>query len=256
MLWNEFSGFTFCEGTWLNTPWYLPAEVANCLSSLILVAVGVRGGAVEKEGTQRDMCRLLYAALTACGIGSALFHAKFIYAFRFLDEFSMIHLATLGCYAAVCKRYPRGKTSFVAAVALILSNVVLAEIDFFAPSPAVFRSLFCAPLLAVAALTVAERRIYDPLQKGLALRALAAAAAAGMSWAADLLLCDYALARFLFLHAWWHLFVAAAANHLIELNFSRGENGDKRRFRGGPRLDEVRAWRLFTFLSASPPHFV
>ncbi len=95
--WNGHVGFTFCEGAWADPESSGVAELTNCLSSFVLLGVGIKGGL--RSGLD-DFTRLLYGALTVCGIGSVLFHAHLIEAFRFIDEMAILYLVCLGFYVA------------------------------------------------------------------------------------------------------------------------------------------------------------
>ena len=131
--WNDHVGFTFCEGSWSQDPFLGVDEMVNCLSSCVLLGVGIRGGL--RQGIDNFTC-LLYGALTVCGIGSLMFHAHLIEAFRFVDELAILYLVSLGYYVAALNylhqkgiHNPIFRYSF--AVVTIISFIGIAEIDIF-----------------------------------------------------------------------------------------------------------------------------
>ena len=63
-----------------------------------------------------------------------------------------------------------------------------------------------------------------------------------LCWLVDFVACDYVY--YLYLHSWWHAFMAIGTNHLIELNQSQLAGGQFRRV--GPCVYVTRqpSWRV------------
>ncbi len=229
MDWDDFVGFTFCEGSGVGglESDKLFDEPVSVFSSLFIAAVGFWGGVSSSIGGQQriysDWTGLLYAMLTACGLGSSLFHAKFIYAFRYFDEFAMIHIITFGGFVCCCRRLKRPTARYFSAVTLLLFNIAFHEVDIFDPSPDTFRVLFVFAVVALIALIFgtpdSDASAFNQDELRVLKGAFGCLIAGGLCWLADVLLCEYA--RYFYLHTWWHVFMALAANRLIELNQSK-----------------------------------
>lgn len=246
--WNDPEPVLFCEGRWSSAarPGSAAYEAINALSSAAFVLIGVQGGA--RTGVD-CWTRLLYAILTVCGVGSVLFHAHFIVAFRFWDEFALALLVTLGSFVTWCdfvqrtrpemQPAARSRRLFAGAVASTLAFVGIVEVDVFAKSLSLYATLVGSCLFTIFFFAESARHTMGATERHLLRRAEIAGGAAALAWSVDLFLCSLPVS-YLFLHGWWHLLIAVTANHLIELHhlvaFEPG---------GAPARCTIRHWSVF-----------
>lgn len=210
--------FAFCEGTiypFAVTPHI--EEFVNCLTSLIFVYVGLLGGLIHRNIKLEKLTLLLYATLTVCGIGSALFHAQLIYKFKYLDEFAMIHLASLGFYVCCCHMSGNQIWRFICGIVAILFDIILIEINIFLLNPNIFRILFSVPIIAVYIMFKYNMVNKTEIQKKLIKYAFISSLIAIICWLIDFHFCYDVPSFNLFYHGLWHIMIAHATVNLIEL---------------------------------------
>ena len=222
----------------------------NCLSSCVLLAVGIKGGA--RQGIDPFTC-LLYGALTVCGIGSVLFHAHLIEAFRFVDELSILYLVSLGYYVAALdyfrhKGFRNPILRYLFAVLSIISFIGIAEVDIFNGNLYLFCGLTAGLVGGIFFFSVKGIQYLIPLEQDLVKKSQLVCGIASTAWIVDMALC-WEIVSYLYLHSIWHGLMAITINYLIEIH----ESQTKRTDRKGSVY--TTSYGPFVFVSPSiPPH--
>lgn len=227
--WNDHVGFTFCEGAWTQRPFLGVDELVNCLSSCVLLGVGIRGGL--RQGIDNFTC-LLYGALTVCGIGSLLFHAHLIEAFRFVDELAILYLVSIGFYVAALN-YLRHKgvcnpvLRYSFAVMSIISFIGIAEIDIFNGNLYLFCVLTAVLVGGIFLFAVKGDEYLIASERELVKKGQFACAVASIAWIVDMGFC-YEIVSYLYLHSIWHCLMAVTINYCIEIHESQTKRTDRK----------------------------
>jgi len=227
--WNGHVGFTFCEGVWADPGVLGVDELANCLSSVVLLGVGIKGGL--RSGLD-DFTRLLYGALTVCGIGSVLFHANLIEAFRFIDEIAILYLVCLGFYVAALdyfrKKHIRNSgLRYLFAVLTVTSFIGITEVDMFNGNLYLFCALTAILVGGVFAFVSKGARELVPTERRLVDRGRLACGIASVAWVVDMSCC-WEIVSYFYLHSVWHCLMAVTANCLIEIHESQTKRTDRK----------------------------
>jgi len=227
--WNGHVGFTFCEGAWADPEASGVAELVNCLSSFVFLGVGIKGGL--RAGVD-DFTRLLYGALTVCGIGSVLFHAHLIEAFRFVDELSILYLVCLGFYVSALD-YFRQKNSrepglrYLFAVLTVMSFIGITEVDVFNGNLYLFCVLTSVLVGGVFAFAVKGNLELVPSERDLVNKGRLACGIASAAWIVDMACC-WEIVSYFYLHSIWHCLMAVTANCLIEIHESQTKRTNRK----------------------------
>jgi len=218
--WNDHVGFTFCEGT--QGSFLGVDEIVNCLSSCVLLGVGIRGGL--RQGIDNFTC-LLYGALTVCGLGSVMFHAHLIEAFRFVDELAILYLVSLGYYVAALNylhqkgiRTPFFRYSF--AVVTVSSFIGIAEVDIFNGNLYLFCLLTAVLVSGIFFFAVNGGEYLSEFERELVKKGQIACAVASIAWIVDMAFC-WPIVSYFYLHALWHCLMAITVNYFIEIHESQ-----------------------------------
>lgn len=227
--WNGQVGFTFCEGAWADHESSGVAELANCLSSFVFIGIGIKGGL--RSGID-DFTRLLYGALTVCGIGSVLFHAHLIEAFRFIDELSILYMVCLGFYVAALD-YFRQKNSrnsglqYLFAVLTVMSFIGITEVDIFNGNLYLFCALTSVLVGSIFAFAAKGNLELVPTERDLVNKGRLACGIATAAWIVDMGFC-WEIVSYFYLHSIWHCLMAVTANCLIEIHESQTKRTDRK----------------------------
>jgi len=227
--WNGHVGFTFCEGAWADPETSGIAELTNCLSSFVLLGVGIKGGL--RSGLD-DFTRLLYGALTVCGIGSVLFHAHLIEAFRFIDEMAILYLVCLGFYVAALDYFRHKKSRnpgirYLFAVLTVTSFIGITEVDIFNGNLYLFSALTSLLVGGIFAFAVKGNLELVPTERDLVNKGRLACGVASVAWIVDMACC-WEFVSYLYLHSLWHCLMAVTANCLIEIHESQTKRTDRK----------------------------
>jgi len=218
--WNNHVGFTFCEGTWSPNPFFGIDELINCLSSCVLLGVGIRGGMRQKMDT---FTYLLYGALTVCGMGSFMFHARLIEAFRLADELAILYLVTLGYYVAALdyiSHKDESNSGFQYSVIAVSSFIGIAEIDIFTGNLYVFCLLTALLVGGIVYFSVNGNQYLSVFEQNLVKKGQVAGIISAVAWIGDMALCGKTISYF-YLHALWHCLIAVTINYFIEIHESQ-----------------------------------
>ena len=219
----EETKFLFCEGKWSTFMFWPIAEPASCASSVIFLVAAWKGGVREYID---DTTRLLYAILAVCGTGSILFHANPIDSFRFIDEFSIILISTIGAHTGVCDYIRRNIRAcvrpalwmFTSGVMAVFWSLTAIQIDIIMRDVLSLFFLCAIPVGVILLLAETSMDVQrNAIEKQLLREAETLLTCGSFVWLIDLLACSKIVSYF-YLHAWWHILMAAAINRLIELH--------------------------------------
>ena len=249
--WNGHVGFTFCEGAWTDPQSWGVDELANCLSSCVLLGVGIKGGL--RKGAD-NFTYLLYGALTVCGIGSLLFHAHLIEAFRFVDELSILYLVSLGYYVGALdylrqKEIRRPVIRYLFAVVSIISFIGIAEVDIFNGNLYLFCGLTALLVAGIFFFAVKGVEYLIPAEQELVRNAQLVCGVASVAWIVDMAFC-WEIVSYLYLHSIWHCLMAVTINYLIEIHESQTKRTDRK------GCVYLTSYGPFVFAFSSIPHRV
>ncbi len=227
--WNGHVGFSFCEGVWTDPGSRGIAELGNCLSSFVLLGVGIKGGL--RSGLD-DFTRLLYGALTVCGIGSALFHAHLIEAFRFIDEMAILYLVCLGVYVSANdyfrqKRIRNAGIQYLVSVLTVMSFIGITEVDIFNGNLYLFSALTSLLVGSIFFFAVKGGGELVSTERDLVIKGQLACGVASVAWIVDMTCC-WEFISYLYLHTFWHCLMAVTANCFIEIHESQTKRTDRK----------------------------
>jgi dihydroceramidase len=216
------SSVDWCETNYQVTRWV--AELANTLSSLAMVGVGLYGAWLHRRTLERRFL-LAFAALSCVGLGSVAFHATLRFGLQMLDELPMIYLALIIVYILLEDRAERrlGRwfpwlLALYACLLTLLSALTRGRLQFYAFQIS-FGSLELFALYRVYRL---YRSSTDPAVWRLYRAGMAAYALAIACWFADFRFCSALVGRLSALglpnpqlHAVWHVLVSCGFYCLI-----------------------------------------
>jgi dihydroceramidase len=209
------SSVDWCEANYQHTPYV--CELANSVSSLAMVAVGVLGVWLHRR-TLEGRFLLAFFVVAIVGVGSIGFHATLRFELQMLDELPMLYSALVMVYILV-ESGPRRRfgawfpTLLVAHAALVtsLSAFTRGTLQFY-----LFQLSFGSmELFALVRVYALQRRSRDRSVRTLYRVGMSAYALAIVLWFVDLKLCaivggwlpahGFANPQF---HAWWHVLVS------------------------------------------------
>jgi dihydroceramidase len=218
------SSIDWCEQNYRFTPYV--AELANTVSSLVIVAVGLFGAYVHRQRLEARFL-LAFAALACVGLGSVAFHATLQFELQLMDELPMLYLALIIVYILIEDRAePRFGRWFPLALALYgagltaLSAWTRGTLQFYAFQLS-FGSLELFALYRVYRLYLrsSDQRVRRLYRAGMSAYALGI-----LCWFADLRFCRTLSERLPALgvpnpelHAVWHVLVSCGFYCLLSV---------------------------------------
>jgi dihydroceramidase len=218
------SSIDWCEHNYRFTPYV--AELANTVSSLVIVAVGAIGAYAHRRQLEARFI-LAFAALACVGVGSVAFHATLRFELQLLDELPMLYLALIIVYILLeDRREPRFGRWFPVCLALYgagltaLSASTRGDLQFYAFQLS-FGSLELFALYRVYGL---YRRSTDQRVRRLYRAGMGAYALGILCWFVDLRFCRTLSERLPALgvpnpelHAVWHVLVSCGFYCLLSV---------------------------------------
>ncbi|KAG0305070.1 Alkaline ceramidase 3 [Dissophora globulifera] len=218
----------WCENNYVVS--FYVAEFWNTFSNIacfIAAALGV----LLFPGNERRF-KFLFTTFVFVGLGSVFFHGTLRHKMQLLDELPMLYSATIIMFILVEAKYgPQGKwfpallTAWIATTTFIFSTTG-GQLQFYT-FQSTYTFLQFAMIYLLRVLHVQQRAIHGPNADVSILirRAFATAFFAVTIWLIDLRLCEFVNgvgARSILkwnpqLHAWWHVFSAAALYHATML---------------------------------------
>ncbi|KAK5814970.1 ceramidase-domain-containing protein [Linnemannia elongata] len=223
------SSVDWCESNYVVS--FYVAEFWNTISNAACFAAA----AIAYHffpGAKEARFRYLFGTLFLVGLGSVLFHGTLRHKMQLLDELPMLYSATIILFILVeAKHGPQGQwfplvlAAWLATTTLIFSTAT-GNLQFYT-FQSTYTILQFGMIYYLRILHVQQRTLKgpNPLISTLIRRALGFALFAVSIWLIDLRACEYVngltgrsvLRWNLQLHAWWHVFSAAALYHAMML---------------------------------------